>query len=221
MENLPLFLLIVLFCCLAIYADYRRLCRKRCKNRLDARVAARDYAGFCQLLASRDGKRFYRETDALLLRLDACIQLERRDEIRQLFQQLDSQRMTRTDYINYNMKKLSYAIERKDKNLATVAWESLHKFHQAKYILREADQLYDIYICHKSNHIDELKQFAEKAKNPSSKAMAFYRIAKQYHYLGETESCVSYLQKSRDIYQQPSWHKVIDPILTGDLSLLD
>lgn len=221
MENFPLFLLIVLFSGLAIYADYRTLCRKRCRNRMDACVRGRDYAGLCKLLESADGKRFFKGTKALLLRLDACIQLERQEDIRQLFQQLDSLRMTRSDYIDYNMKKLAYAIQQKDEELATVAWNSLHKFHQSKYVLREADQLYDIYVCHKSNHIDELKRFAEKARNPSSKAMAYYRIAKQYHYQNERELCVDYLNQSRTVYQQPSWHKVIDPILAGDFSLLD
>lgn len=221
MENFPLFLLIVLFSSLAIYADYRALCRKRCRSRMDACVRERDYDGLCELLESADGKRFFKGATPLLLRLDACIQLEQHEEIRRLFQRLDSLRMTRSDYIDYNMKKLAYAIQQKEEGLAAAAWNSLHKFRQSKYVLREADQLYDIYVCHKSNHIDELKRFAEKARNPSSKAMAYYRIAKQYYYRNETELCVDYLKKSRAVYPQPSWHKVIDPVLAGDFSLLN
>ena len=167
------------------------------------------------------GKRFFKGTDALLMKLDACLQLSRHEDIRALFAQLDEVRLPRGGYINYNMKKLAYAIDIKDASLAEAAWRALHKFRQSRYVLREADQLYDIYVCHKSNHIDELKNFAGKTKNPSSRAMAFFRIAKQYHYLGDADRRTEYLLKAKGAYNDPTWQKIIGDILAGDLSRLE
>lgn len=221
MKNIPLFILLVIIIILAITADYFALRRKRCRRQMEQCVAAGDYAGFCALLESKDGKRFFKGTDALLVKLDACLQLSRHEDIRALFAQLDEVRLPRGGYINYNMKKLAYAIDIKDASLAEAAWRALHKFRQSRYVLREADQLYDIYVCHKSNHIDELKNFAGKTKNPSSRAMAFFRIAKQYHYLGDADRRTEYLLKAKGAYNDPTWQKIIGDILAGDLSRLE
>ena len=72
-----------------------------------------------------------------------------------------------------------------------------------------------------SNHIEELKQFADKAKNPSSKAKAYFRLAKQYHYRGDPETCTEYVRKAKAVYPEKTRQDMMDGILQGDYTKLD
>lgn len=128
--------------------------------------------------------------------------------------------MASPHFIDYNMKKLAYAIDRQDPGLAAEAWETVHRHKFGKHVNREADRLYDIYVLHKSNHIEELKEFAERARNSSSKGMAFFRIAKQYYYQNDLETCRTYLCRAKAVYPDETWQGIIGEILNGNYEKL-
>ena len=86
---------------------------------------------------------------------------------------------------------------------------------------REAEQVYDIYLLRRSNHIEELQTFAAKVKNPSSRAMAYYRIARQYYYMDDIGQCRKYLTMSKNVFPDLTWRSVIQKLLDGDYSEMD
>lgn len=51
--------------------------------------------------------------------------------------------------------------------------------------------------------------------------MAYFRVAKQYYYLGERDKCRDYLTMSKNVFANQEWKALIDKILDGGLSALD
>lgn len=222
MQHPDIFFMLILVMIAALIVQYRSLTKKKFRRELEKNLNENhSLIKYKQQLESPKGKKYIRSTEAALLLLNAAIDLEQGDDVRMLIVQLDNTRMRSRDFIDYNMKKLAYGISKKDPVLAKSAWEILHNSHFAKYVKKEADQLYDIYVLHQANHIDELLIFADKAKNPSSKAMAYYRIAQQYHNIQNTVERDSYLRKARDAFPDKTWQTMLDTMLSGDLSQLD
>ena len=129
--------------------------------------------------------------------------------------------MSSRDYVNYNMAVLSYAVSRRDTAMGETACRALGRRGISQKYFREAEQVYDIYLLRKSNHIEELRAFAAKIKNPSSRAMAYYRIARQYYYMEDMEQCRTYLTMSKHVFPDRTWRSVIQNILDGDYSEMD
>lgn len=222
MQHPDIFIMLLLVMAAALVSQYRSLSRKKFSRELENILRKeQNYEVYRQRLESPEGKRYFKQPAAALMLLDAAISLERKDTVRQLMEQLDTTRMNSTDFINYNMKKLAYGIQIGDAALAEAGWKVLHESRFANYVKKEADQLYDIYVLHQSNHIEELETFAAKAKNPSSKAMAYFRLAKQYHYRGDREICTEYLHKAKAVFPDKTWQGMMDEILKGDYSKLD
>ncbi len=222
MRHPDIFMMLLLVMAAALVSQYRSLSRKKFSRELE-NVLRREqnYEAYRQMLESPKGKRYFKQPAATLMLLDTAISLDQEKTARQLMEQLDTTRMNSTDFINYNMKKLAYGIQLGDAALAEAGWKVLHESRFASYVKKEADQLYDIYVLHQSNHIEELKQFADKAKNPSSKAMAYFRLAKQYHYRGDRETCTEYVRKAKAVFPDKTWQGMMDGILQGDYTKLD
>lgn len=222
MQHPDIFIMLLLVMAAALVSQYRSLSRKKFSRELENILQQeQNYEVYRQMLESPKGKRYYKQPAAALMLLDAAISLEQKDTVRQLMEQLDATRMNATDFINYNMKKLAYGIQIGDTALAEAGWKVLHESRFANYVKKEADQLYDIYVLHQSNHIEELEKFAAKAKNPSSKAMAYFRLAKQYHYRGDRETCAEYVRRAKAVFPDKTWQGMMDGILQGDYTKLD
>lgn len=216
MQNMDVFVVVVIILCVTLALEYVSLSRKKFKRELQACLETqRSLPAFREMLESTRGRRCVGKKDAGFLLLDAAISLEDEQTARSLFRKLDEVRMNRTEFINYNMKKLAYGIQIQDPDLAQQGWKCIHDSRFARYVKREADQLYDIYVLHQANHIEELETFAEKAKNPSSKAMAYYRIARQYDSLSDKKNCMAYIARAREVYTDPTWRDMMDGILKG------
>lgn len=222
MQHPDFFIMLLLVMAAALVSQYRSLSRKKFNRELENILQReQNYEVYRQMLETPKGKRYFRQPAAALMLLDAAISLEQKETVRQLMEQLDATRMNATDFINYNMKKLAYGIQIGDAALAEAGWKVLHESRFANYVKKEADQLYDIYVLHQSNHIEELEEFAAKAKNPSSKAMAYFRLAKQYHYCGDLETCTEYIRRAKSVFPDKTWQGMMDCILQGDYTKLD
>ncbi|MBQ9512820.1 MAG: hypothetical protein IJR58_06480, partial [Lachnospiraceae bacterium] len=199
-------LLIAIAGCVSIYRGYAG---RRLEERLSGCLHAGDFEGYRDLLSSREGKRRYRRYLRDLKLLDGAISLGHFDEARALCDTLDQTPMTAKDYVQYNMKALSLAVEAKDSVRGRRVVEALQRRGIRDSYAKEAEQIVDIYLLHKSNHIDELLSFSNKVKNPASKAMAYYRIARQKYYLREEEDARAFLEKACTVYEEPHWRELM------------
>ena len=216
-DIISIILLIFIGSCVMIYRGYKR---QQYEITMKNTLADKGYKAFCEMLYSKRGKRYFRGHLAKLLQLKAAISTREHEDVRRLIYELNNTRLSSKNYTNYNMDVLGYAVEQKDAALGRKVCQALKKYRLNKRVALEAEQVYDIYLLHKSNHIEELRAFAAKVKNPSSKAMAYFRVAKQYYYLGDEEKCRKYLTMSRNVFANQDWQTIIDEFLEGDLSKL-
>lgn len=214
---IALFAVILAFACWQIYrANQRDAYLQEAWRELKAH----GYEAFRRRLTAPQGRKQIRGRQAKLLCLDAAIEAGEDAEVRSLVAELNATPMSAREFARYNMTVLGYAVGKQDAEMALTARDALHRPMIRKRIAREADQVYDIYILRSADHIDELERFVKKCRSPSGKAMAYYRIAKQYYYLGETEQCGRYLDLSAHVYPQPAWQEAVRKARENDFALL-
>ena len=148
--------------------------------------------------------------------LDAALKYDEREEARALIQELLSTPMKERDFITFHNKALNFAVQEKDPEIAEQVCSAFSKYKRHSKYAKEARQVTDIYLYKKADHIDELASAAEKAKKPSVKATAYYRIARQYHSLGDDENCTRYLEMAYTVFPDKTWQKLLDGPLKGD-----
>ncbi len=221
MNTLEIILLILLIAFGTAYNMYRHYSQRQFEEELNEALQTQGYASFCEMLGSRKGRRCYPRYTADMKKLDAAILCGRHEEARELIQGLNQSVMSSKDYVNYNMAVLSYAVSIKDRAIGETACGALRRRGIAQKYSREAEQVYDIYLLRRSNHIEELQTFAAKVKNPSSRAMAYYRIARQYYYMDDIGQCRKYLTMSKNVFPDLTWRSVIQKLLDGDYSEMD
>lgn len=114
----------------------------------------------------------------------------------------------------YNLYVLSYAVRQNDLRMGEVARDALNKRFIPEDCIKEAIEVVDIYLLHKSNHIDACLARAQSENMPSAKAGALLRVAIQYRSLGDEEKAQHFLQASRDAWPDSRWNPQLDD-LTG------
>lgn len=221
MNTQEIIILMLLIAFGTAYNLYRHYSQSRFEEELNETLKTRGYDAFVEMLEGRKGRRCYPRYTADLKKMDAAIHCERHEEARELILKLNQSAMSSRDYVNYNMAVLSYAVSRRDTAMGETACRALGRRGISQKYFREAEQVYDIYLLRKSNHIEELRAFAAKIKNPSSRAMAYYRIARQYYYMEDMEQCRTYLTMSKHVFPDRTWRSVIQNILDGDYSEMD
>lgn len=172
-------------------------------------------------LYSKTGRRIYHEYELKLRELDAALQYDHRDEARALFEELFSAPMREKDFVDFHNKALQFAVEEKDPEMAEKVCAAFSRHRRHAGYAAEARQVTDIYLHHKANHIQELIASADKKRKPSQKATAYYRIARQYYSLGETETCRKYLEMAYTVFPDKTWQKLIDELLKGNYEQFD
>lgn len=221
MDTLEIIILMLLITLGTAYSMYRHYSQRQFEEELNETLKTKGYDSFCLMLESRKGHRCYPRYTADLKKMDAAIHCERHEEARELILRLNQSAMSSKDYVNYNMAVLNYAVSRRDPAMGETACSALRRRGISLKYSREAEQVYDIYLLRKSNHIEELRAFAARIKNPSSRAMAYYRIARQYYYMEDMEQCRKYLTMSKNVFPDRTWRSVIQKILDGDYSEMD
>lgn len=221
MNTQEIIILMLLIAFGTAYNLYRHYSQRQFEEELNETLKTRGYDAFVEMLEGRKDRRCYPRYTADLKKMDAAIHCERHEEARELILKLNQSAMSSRDYVNYNMAVLSYAVSRRDTAMGETACRALGRRGISQKYFREAEQVYDIYLLRKSNHIEELRAFAAKIKNPSSRAMAYYRIARQYYYMEDMEQCRTYLTMSKHVFPDRTWRSVIQNILDGDYSEMD
>lgn len=221
MNTQEIIILMLLIAFGTAYNLYRHYSQRQFEEELNETLKTRGYDAFVEMLEGRKDRRCYPRYTADLKKMDAAIHCERHEEARELILKLNQSAMSSRDYVNYNMAVLSYAVSRRDTVMGETACRALGRRGISQKYFREAEQVYDIYLLRKSNHIEELRAFAAKIKNPSSRAMAYYRIARQYYYMEDMEQCRTYLTMSKHVFPDRTWRSVIQNILDGDYSEMD
>lgn len=205
----------------AVISMYRFQRKQAYDNRLSHFLGECDYEAFCKQLDSKTGRKIYVTYELKLKQLKAAVCCGKREDARKLIEELSSEPMREKDYIAYNTEVLNFAVQEKDPALAERVCTAFEKYKRHKKYATEARQVRDIYILHKANHIDELKETARKVKSPSQKATAYFRIAKQYHYLHSADLCRQYLEMAYTTFPDKTWQNLIKGILDGDYEKLD
>lgn len=200
---------------------YRFQRKQAYDNSISYLLASEGYEAYCQRLYSKTGRNIYLEYELKLKQLKAAVDFGKREDARALIKELSSTPMKERDYIAYNKEVLSFAVQEKDAAMAEDVCSAFKKYRRHAKYAQDALQVKDVFILHKSNHIEELITVAEKTKIPSEKATAYFRIAKQYHYLDEHERCQQYLGMAYTAFPDSTWQKLIKGILDGNYEQLD
>nr|WP_325195659.1 hypothetical protein [uncultured Oscillibacter sp.] len=215
---------VILILAIFVYAVifmYRFQRKQAYDNSISYLLASEGYEAYCQRLYSKTGRKIYLEYELKLKQLKAAVDFGKREDARALIKELSSTPMKERDYIAYNKEVLSFAVQEKDAAMAEDVCSAFKKYRRHAKYAQDALQVKDVFILHKSNHIEELIAAAEKTKIPSEKATAYFRIAKQYHYLDEHERCQQYLEMAYTAFPDSTWQKLIKGILDGNYEQLD
>lgn len=205
----------------AVIFMYRFQRKQAYDNRISYLLASEGYHAYCEELSSETGRKIYLEYELKLKQLKAAVDLEKREDARTLIQELSAMPMRERDYIAYNKEVLNFAVQEKDAALAEDVCSAFGKYRRHAKYAQDALLVKDVFILRRSNHIEELVAAAEKTKRPSEKATAYFRIAKQYHNLGEQERCRQYLEMAYTAFPNNTWQKLIKGILDGNYEQLD
>ena len=125
------------------------------------------------------------------------------------------------DFISFQNQALNYAVQEKDAALAERVCKAFGKYKRHARFAAEARQVTDIYILRRTDRIEELLTAAARTKKPSEKATAYFRIAKQYHYLDRPEERRKYLEMAYAAFPDRTWQDMLRNILEGDYEQLD
>lgn len=205
-------MIVVLVAAMIIYS-YRINKRKGIQGELQEILVSQGYAAFSKKLGEKATCSYIQQKARDLLQFDAAVDSGEFGEVDRLIPILNRTPMTPKEFIRYNSKVLNLAVEQQDSQRGLMARNALRQKKIPEAIRKEAEMIYDIYILHRSNHIDELLMLAEKSKNPSTRAMSYYRIAKQYYYLNDMEKTQDYLIRAGSVYKNPTWQGIIKDIL--------
>lgn len=221
LQNLRYVILIMAIFAYAVISLYRFQRKQAFDNSISYLLASGGYASYCERLFSQTGRKIYHEYELKLKQLKAAVAFERREDARALIRELSSMPMRERDFIAYNKEVLGFAVQEKDTAMAEDVCSAFRKYRRHAKYAQDALQVKDIFILRQSNHIEELAAAAEKAKIPSEKATAYFRLAKQYHYLGEEGRCRQYLEMAYTAFPDSTWQKLIKGILDGSYEQLD
>jgi hypothetical protein len=213
-------LLIVGFIAVAIVYSYRINKRKGIQGELQEILISRGYAAFSKKLEEKTTRSYIKQKARDLLQFDAAVDSKEFGEVDRLIPVLNRTPMTSKEFIRYNSKVLNLAVEQQDCQRGLMARNALRQKRIPEAIGTEAEMIYDIYIMHRSNHIDELLKLAETSKSPSARAMSYYRIAKQHYYLDDMEKARDYLIRAGSVYKNPTWQGIIKDILQDNCQKL-
>lgn len=184
-------------------------------------LAAEGYDSYCGRLYSETGRKIYLDYELKLKQLQAAVDFGKRDDARALIQELSSVPMRGRDYVAYNKEVLNFAAQEKDAAMAEDVCSAFRKYRRYEKYARDAQQVKDIFILRRSNHIEELAAAAEKTRIPSEKATAYYRIARQYHNLGDQDRRRQYLEMAYTAFPDSTWQKLIKGMIDGSYEQLD
>lgn len=180
---------------------------------------------YLQLLENPKLRWLFRNSAIQQFRLDAFLIKGDRNMIEDLFTQLDTQKMTKGEALEFNQKKLSYYCTQGKQDHARQALEKikgiLQKSRKAAHnkIVENSQLIYDIYIGHATDLIPHLEQLQNR-QTGIDKGITLYQLAKLHHVLKEDKSAIQRLHQAKPLLINTYWFDIIESALK-DPSVLE
>ncbi len=171
-----------------------------------------DAVGYLTLLENKKLTIVFKKSTIMLYKLDGHLICGNSGQINFIFDEISKMKLEPKEKIEFNMKKLSYYAcegnkEKSESALACIE-KILNKEEKYKYIVQEAQLIFDIYINKNTKNISKLKAMFKNEKGSVQKGITLYRIAKLEHFDGRDAKAEEALLSAKGYLKGTHWYEI-------------
>jgi len=179
-----------------------------------------------EFLENKRLKLIFSKGQLQVLRLNGAI-LGKNDELaKSVIYKTDKMKLKPYERLDFYQKRFSFFVEEGNKKEANISLENLKTLlgkntkKEATEILEEAKLVYSIYIEHDTSKISVLVEKSELIKEPLTKGINYFRIAKLFHFKSQKSEVKKYLFLAKPFLENTYYEDIVISALK-DESILD